>query len=138
MYNVIGMFRNKPGFTLIEMVITIGLVAILSAGVMSLIGPQPQRTARDTRRKADLNTIASAFEMYRNDCSAYPASYPAGLPVTYLASPPKDPKTNADYVYAGGSCTVNTSCGANLCKTFSIKATLEDAGTPTDFFVYNP
>ena len=139
MYNVIGMFKIRFGFTLIELVITIGLIAIMSAAAISLIGPQPQREARDNRRKADLQTLAAAFEMYRNDCSAYPASYPAGLPAAYLAAPPTDPKSGVNYVYAGGTCTVSSaSCGNNLCKTFQICATLEDSGTPTVFCVKNP
>ena len=139
MYNVIGMFRNKEGFTLIEMIITMGVLAVLSAATISLIGMQPQRTARDTRRKADLETFASAFEMYRNDCGAYPSSL-GSLPASYLANQPKDPKTGGAYNLTAcpGGSTVNTNCGAGLCKVFSVCATLENNGTPSNFCVTNP
>jgi prepilin-type N-terminal cleavage/methylation domain-containing protein len=139
MYNVIGMFRNSKGFTLIELVITMGLLAILSAATISFIGLQPQRTARDTRRKADLQTYASAFEMYRNDCSAYPSSL-GGLPAAYLANQPKDPKTGGAYSLTAcpGGSTITTACGAGLCRVFSVCATLETNGTPANFCVNNP
>jgi prepilin-type N-terminal cleavage/methylation domain-containing protein len=145
MYNVIGMFRNswsenKSGFTIIELLVTVALIAVLSAGVYAAIGQHPKMFARDTRRKTDLQTIGSAFEMYRNDCSAYPASYPGGLPVAYLANPPKDPQTSSYYALAAcpAASVVNTACGGGLCKIFSICATLENDGVPTQTCVTNP
>jgi prepilin-type N-terminal cleavage/methylation domain-containing protein len=127
---------KREGFTMIELLITIGLVAILSSAVLSMIGPQSQRFKRDTRRQADLQNIASALELYRNDKSGYPTSgnYPSGLTAapSYISSIPTDPKDGSNYTYTGsGSC-------ATTCTRFSLCATLENNGTASNFCVTNP
>jgi prepilin-type N-terminal cleavage/methylation domain-containing protein len=66
MYNVSGMWKIR-GFSLIELLISIGLVAALSAGVVSLIGQGPKQSGRDSKRKGDLESVRSALELYRND-----------------------------------------------------------------------
>lgn len=65
------MFKNKKGFTLIEMLIVVSIIALLSATI--LVGLQPARTAaRDTRRIADLNEVAKGLVIYSNKCGYYP------------------------------------------------------------------
>ncbi len=134
------MYRNEPqGFTLIELVITMGLIAILSAGTLSVLGQGPQKYARDSRRKADLQSIASALELYRNDHSGYPiaGNYPSGIQGTYMNTIPKDPKKSTlDYAYTPGNC------GPTYCSTFSICTNSsqppESYGEPLQYCVYNP
>ena len=64
--------KNNLGFTLIELMIVMGIVGILST--ISLFALQGTREgARDARRKSDLEAIRSALEIYRSDCHGYPA-----------------------------------------------------------------
>lgn len=55
--------NNKiKGFTLVEMLIVIGLIALLATAVLVAVNPQRQfQFARDTERKAHLATILNAI-----------------------------------------------------------------------------
>ena len=64
--------RNK-GFTLIEILIAVAIMAILTAiFVPNFLGIRAR--ARDTRRKADLNELQKAIELFRLDQN--PPVYP--------------------------------------------------------------
>lgn len=59
--------KNR-GFTLIELLVVISIIGILSTiGFMAFQGVQ--KTARDTKRKADVATIAKALEMHYNQAT---------------------------------------------------------------------
>ncbi|KKS86715.1 MAG: Type II secretion system protein G, partial [Candidatus Gottesmanbacteria bacterium GW2011_GWB1_43_11] len=59
-------FNDRLGFTLIEIMIAIGILGILTtAGYTSFLGSQ--KSSRDNRRKVDLETIRQALELYRLD-----------------------------------------------------------------------
>jgi len=99
---------NKKGFTLIELLLVImilGLLATLLAGnfFTSL------KKGRDARRKADLNQIQKALELYYEDKRAYPATLSFGSKLceteacdpsekVYMQKVPSDP-TNIEYGY---------------------------------------
>lgn len=83
------------------------IVAILfSLAFVSFQGSR--KTARDGRRKADLEQIRSGLEIYRTDCQTYPAFLTFGSSLTgaeaiclnneYLALSPEDPGSYT-YVY---------------------------------------
>ncbi len=62
--------RNKKGFTLVEMLIVIVIIGILAATILpKLMGAQDR--ARDTGRKADLNQLHSAMQLYKIDNMSY-------------------------------------------------------------------
>ncbi len=55
--------KNNFGFTLIELLVSITIVAIL-AGIGVSVYSGAQATARDSKRKLDINTIADSMELY--------------------------------------------------------------------------
>jgi prepilin-type N-terminal cleavage/methylation domain-containing protein len=61
--------RKQPnGFTLIETLVTIGLVTILAAAVIVGLDPIGRlQRARDNRRLSDLETIGAAITVYQSD-----------------------------------------------------------------------
>jgi general secretion pathway protein G len=115
----ISIFKKNTGcgFTLIELLIVISIIGILTGiSVFALTGSR--ESARDTKRKTDIEQIRSALEIYRSDCHQYPASLPtAGSPLqanpaavncvgtanTYLQSSPADPTGGAKYLYCPGA-----------------------------------
>lgn len=56
---------NKKGFTLIELMVAIAIVAILAVVGLVIFG-NVQRQARDARRTQDINAIALALEANKN------------------------------------------------------------------------
>lgn len=64
---------NKKGFTLVELLVVISIIAILSIiGLTVFTGVQ--KNARDARRQSDVDAIAKALETtYNNATAAYPA-----------------------------------------------------------------
>jgi type II secretion system protein G len=90
----------KKGFTLIELLVVISIIGILLA--LSIFGLQGARkSARDSKRKADIELIRSGIEIYKADCNAYPTSLGTSLvgdgsttscsvSNTYIAEVPED------------------------------------------------
>lgn len=131
-------FKNGAGFTLIELLVVITIIGILM-GLLLVSFQGTRKSARDGKRKADLEQIRSGLEMCRSDTDT--GSYPVGttLPIAgginctnYLPSVPKDPLDPTYlYPYSGtkntyvlcayletGSGTVTDcgSCGALACN----------------------
>ena len=115
----------QRGFTLIELLVVITIIAIL-AGI-SIFGLQGTReSARDGRRKADLEQVRSGLELYKSDCGDYPATLPAvgsalvgdGSPTAcsasnnYISSVPDDPMTGRDYRYSRVTATTYQLCAS--------------------------
>lgn len=69
---------NKArGFTLIELVVVIGILAVLSVFVVTTLNPYEQfLKAQDARRKSDLSQIQKALEGYYQDNGSYPSASP--------------------------------------------------------------
>ncbi|HEX8965761.1 MAG TPA: type II secretion system protein [Patescibacteria group bacterium] len=65
--------RNQKGFTLIELVVVIGILAILAAFVFALLDPLTQfQKSDDGKRKFDLAQVQRALEQYYQDYGRYP------------------------------------------------------------------
>lgn len=61
------------GFTLMELLIVIGLITILATVSIVLFNPMRQiEKANDAKRKKELNLLQKAFEDYYNDKGCYP------------------------------------------------------------------
>ena len=71
--------KNGAGFTLVELLVVIGILLVLLALMLTIIDPLTQlRKARDAQRKHDLVQIRDALDTYYNDHACYPASIPFG------------------------------------------------------------
>ncbi len=57
--------NNPKGFTLVELLVVISIIAILSVIGITLFGGV-QKNARDAKRRGDINAIASAMEANYN------------------------------------------------------------------------
>ncbi|MCR4263564.1 MAG: type II secretion system GspH family protein [Candidatus Roizmanbacteria bacterium] len=106
------------GFTLVELLVVIGILAILTAVVLVAVNPGKQlQQARNTERRAEVNTILSAITAFLADpdntatlpdvqlCSLGPVAVYAdatavapdvnlsGVAPIYVAALPEDPTT---------------------------------------------
>ncbi len=58
----------RPAFTLIELLLVIGIIAILSGIVIGALSPARQLgSSRDAKRRSDVNTILNAVYQYSID-----------------------------------------------------------------------
>lgn len=64
------MNNKQQGFTLIEMLVVIGIIGLLSAVVVVGLAPARQE-ARDARRIADVNQLANWMEINYNPSTGY-------------------------------------------------------------------
>jgi len=122
------MIKNKKGFTLIEILVVIGIIAILAAIVLVAINPARQFSqARNTQRTSNVNAILNAIGQYAAD---HQGTLPTGIPQsptaavdiptslctalvpTYIPSLPTDPQS-ADYK---GASIIASDC-ADLATT---------------------
>lgn len=126
--------KPKRGFTLIELMIAISIIAILSA--VGLVTYNSTRMiARDAKRKADLRAISQALELFYAEYKRYPCSGNAStnsaatswlsdsnvancvssgvtgsgfsIAPTYMSSVPKDPLQTGSYYYTYYSTNLN-------------------------------
>lgn len=95
--------KQRAGFTLIELMVVILIIAILGALGLVAYG-QASRSARNGRREADMESVRQALILYRQEHSGcFPnvspySSLSTPLVSTYLSSLPTDPGANT-YVY---------------------------------------
>jgi prepilin-type N-terminal cleavage/methylation domain-containing protein len=61
------------GFSLMELIIVVAILAILSVMAMQIFGPQ-QPKARDAKRISHIKILSTHVERYMSDNSAYPAA----------------------------------------------------------------
>lgn len=67
------MAKKNPGFTLLELLIVVSLIAIIATVAIILLNPWQQIVkAQDGRRKNDLATFRKVLEDYYNDKGCYP------------------------------------------------------------------
>lgn len=131
--------KKEKGFTLIEILIVVAIIAILASVVLVGLGPT-QRAGRDARRLSDLHQVQNGLELYFNRCGFYPggAQASAGACATVAAvttwvamtaaltgttgigvtNVPNDPNTSAHYDYG--------ATPANSATTYTLRAALED------------
>lgn len=135
---------SKSGFTLIEMLIVIAVIAILASVILVGLGPV-QKQGRDSRRISDLRQVQNGLELYYNKCGFYPGANNFGNSACATAGSddpvwnnlanalissnigvsnvPVDPTNNTIYFYRYGT-------DANQ-DNYVLGAQLEDSGNPS-------
>lgn len=131
---------KQKGFTLIELLVVIAIIAILAAVVLVALGNAAQ-SARNSTRKADLNSLMTAMELYNTTNGAYPANgvcAAAGViaaasggticngsaltdagGTTYIAVLPNDPNGTQTYTWTGDATTYSLTVGLEGGGTFT-------------------
>src|SRR5258706_12708340 len=113
------MNKINKGFTLVELLVTVGIIGLLATILLANFNGSRQR-ARDTQRITDVKKIQTSLELYKSDNQAYPCFSPPGtadcagsqgwgtintltlLSPTYLQTIPQDPlykNTCQGYLY---------------------------------------
>lgn len=124
------MFKNKAqkGFTLIEILLVIGLIAILAAIVLIAINPARQfAIARNSQRTANVETILNAIGQNMADNKGILTGCSGTIPVQAFNS-----GTGADIVSGGAAGTVDL--GSCLTPTY-VSALPYDPGLTTGNWV---
>jgi len=109
---------TKNGFTLLELLVVIGIIGILISMVVVSFSTA-QKKGRDAKRRSDMKTIQGGFEQYYSDedisgntryaydtCDNMTTAtyFPSG-------SRPVDPKNSGSYVYTcTGTATTYCTC----------------------------
>lgn len=153
------MKKTTRGFTIVELLIVIVVIAILAAiSVVAYNGIQQR--ARDAQRENDIRTIVKALELYYIDNGMYPSSSCSSgcsintawstsvdpgwqslinqLVPKYISSLPSDPvntpasvlSTNLNYNYA---YYAGSYCGAGTRKMFLLVYKFETTTQRNDF-----
>ena len=135
---------KKHGFTLIEILIAVAIIAILTAiGIVSY--NSVNKRARDAKRLGDMEQLRSSLEMYRSDFGYYPAVNPGSFDVasnlstiltvdnTYLPTIPTDPQSPHLYYYesTGQDPITGKYYGYCLCARLETQAVLSSSCTDT-------
>lgn len=122
--------KNKnfqSGFTLVEVLVVVGIIGLLASVVLVGLGTFRMRS-RDARRIADLREVQNALELYYTKNNEYPAAATTwdafgdsliGAEIG-VNSIPNDPKGDRDYEYG-----VNTEK-----QSYVLKAVFEDKDSP--------
>ncbi|MBI3384754.1 prepilin-type N-terminal cleavage/methylation domain-containing protein [Candidatus Gottesmanbacteria bacterium] len=141
------MIRKKRGYTLLEILMVMGIIGILLA-VSASAFLSARLTARDARRKTDLEQIRGAIETYKADKNVYPGSQSVPTQSSgnvsslatflvsgsnqYISAIPSDPISTMQYYYIptatgyylcasleGLPNTASTNCGSGDCGVSS-------------------
>jgi general secretion pathway protein G len=65
--------RSSAGFTLLEMVIVLGIIALILGGSITFMG-KISESAKVSRVDGDFSTISSGLKMYKVNNGAYPST----------------------------------------------------------------
>lgn len=101
--------KTKNGFSFVELIVVITIIAVLSLAAIISYGPV-QKKSRDSRRIADLQKISMALEMARQIGTTYPSSLNYLVDNNFIQSIPNNPKGSpydydrpTDYTYEIGT-----------------------------------
>jgi len=120
--------RYKKGFTIIELLVTIAIVAVLSSVILVALSNAKEKS-RDARRLSDMNEIQNALNLYFTDNNRFPIVTPA-VDITgsdafsieiegagVISETPTDPVNTGGLVYS----YVSSSSGADYTLSFCLE-----------------
>lgn len=139
--------RSKKGFTIIELLIVIVIIAILATiGVVAYGGVQ--QSARDSKRESDITSLHTAIEAYYVQATQYPSftqindNAAGGFRETNLkgigSETFTDPKGANDQLANAPAANVYSyevtpagcdNTAGNECTNYTLTGTLEGGGT---------
>ena len=126
-----GRYKNNSGFSLVEIIIVIGVIGILIGIGANFNTSYIQRT-RDDRRILDIELLREALGKYQTNQSGgfYPRTLNELVTGNYLLQRPIDPQSRSPnvYVYTAFPITCNNTMG-NFCLNYSLVVNLERMGT---------
>lgn len=134
--------NQQPGFTLIELAVVIGVLAVLLGIVLVAINPARQFSqANNTQRRSDVNAILNAVHQYAADNDGRLPTGITGTPQiirstggvnicssivpTYIAAMPYDPVTPG----AGFTDCSNYNTGYTVATSSANRVTVAAPGT---------
>lgn len=133
MKNVLSRFHNQKGFTLIEVLVVIGILSVLLLITLVAINPARQfAQANNTQRNSDVNTLLNAIHQYAADnkgllpseitssdqeISSTGADLCAILVTDYIAALPVDPQQ----LGSTGAIT-EANCGSEYSTGYHVSA----------------
>lgn len=140
MYTTLKLLGRKKvlGFTIIEMVVVIGIISMLSSIILISLNKSRLRS-RDARRISDIQSMQIALDLYYNDNGYFPLMIygTGGLSPKYIPRVPSDPNSNAVCIVGTeGNCYKYRSLGqggsgvcsaSNLPIRYHLGAVLEEA-----------
>lgn len=155
---------KQKGFTIVELLIVIVVIAILAAITIIAYNGIQQR-GRDSARKADFQTLQNALESYHSDKGAYPSCYSgvafqagteaaatcgianiaAQLAPKYISKVPVDQINVAPYAYYYGvgyqkdpnSCTIVAYTPSQDAYIIGVKLEATSTGACAGYFGRN-
>jgi prepilin-type N-terminal cleavage/methylation domain-containing protein len=113
------MKNKKTGFTLFELLVSISIIAVMTAIAVVSFGGVSKKS-RDARRISDLEKVRIALEAVRQIGNTYPVNTSTLIP-NYLQKWPTDPKSTGVYTYAITNSPANTN--------YRVCAFVEDLGS---------
>lgn len=132
--------RTTRGFTLMELIIVIGIIALLLAVVLALLGDAKVKR-RDTQRVTTLHQIKNALELYYSANGTYPSTSGAFINSTdatwdtssvlktglsqYIAKLSVDPLNNAADPWTAGNYSFSYAFDPATMTTYDLVGQLE-------------
>jgi len=112
---------SRHGFTIVELVVVFGILGVLLTITLIAINPSEQfEKSRDTRRRSDVDNIASAIQQYIADHKGvFPVTIPdtaepissSGIDIcstlvpAYISALPQDPSSNNGAKIQASQCS---------------------------------
>jgi prepilin-type N-terminal cleavage/methylation domain-containing protein len=107
-------YMNRKGFSLIELLVVIGIIAsIVALAIPNYLGARQR--AQDSKKKQEMNQLKNALRLYYNDYASYPADAAPGPLYVQLkgcgasgteACPCVSGSTSIDFAAGGAGCDV--------------------------------
>lgn len=107
--------NNKRGFTLLEVLVVIAIIAIIVAfAVTNFVGARQR--ARDVRKKSELQQMKSALRLYYNDFNIYPGPASASTNDVNGCGADSPPTLSCQDTCAGAFANGGTNCSTVYMK----------------------